>query len=175
MPRTVLQCIGVREMVYADDIYLMASSPEQLQALIDALSSCCAMLHMEISIPKTKIMVFSPVPAPAVEFSCNDSPIEQEYHFKALGPSFHPSGAVVHLISPIRSKGLWFLGCCPATAFFAAVWQEFQFAVTSIARCLGACLAVWVSSVGHARVLLLLDMLVWICSACMITTSEQPV
>jgi len=36
---------------------LMASSPEHLQALIDALSSYCAILHMEISVPKTKVMV----------------------------------------------------------------------------------------------------------------------
>ena len=39
------------------DMCLMASSPEQLQALIDALSSYCAMLHMEISVPKTKITI----------------------------------------------------------------------------------------------------------------------
>ena len=43
----------------------MASSPEQLQALIDALSSYCAMLHMEISVPKTKVMIVSPVPVSA--------------------------------------------------------------------------------------------------------------
>ncbi|DBB04078.1 TPA: hypothetical protein ACH3X1_013131 [Trebouxia sp. C0004] len=55
----------------------MASSPEHLQALIDALSSYCAILHMQISVPKTKIMVVSPVAAPAVAFSCNDNPIEQ--------------------------------------------------------------------------------------------------
>ena len=106
----MLQCIGVNEMVYADDIYLMASSPEQLQALINALSSCCAMLHMEISVPKTKIMVFSPVPAPAVAFSCNDSPIEQEYHFKALGPSFSSVGCCCAFDQPNQVKGLVVLG-----------------------------------------------------------------
>ena len=55
----------------------MASSPEHLQALIDALFSYCAALHMEISVPKTKItvispvpaLIISPVPAPAVAFS----------------------------------------------------------------------------------------------------------
>ncbi|DBA91826.1 TPA: hypothetical protein ACH3X1_015963 [Trebouxia sp. C0004] len=70
--------LRLRELVYADDICLMASSPEHLQALIDALSSYCAILHMEISILKTKVMVVSPVPAPAVAFSCNGNPVEQD-------------------------------------------------------------------------------------------------
>ncbi|DBB04441.1 TPA: hypothetical protein ACH3X1_012920 [Trebouxia sp. C0004] len=88
----------------------MASSPcEDLQALIDALSSYCAILHMGFSVPKTKIMVVSPVPAPAVACSCNDNPIEQITTFKYLGLHFHQLGAVVHLINPIRSKagGSW--------------------------------------------------------------------
>ncbi|DBA94454.1 TPA: hypothetical protein ACH3X1_002049 [Trebouxia sp. C0004] len=87
----------------------MASSPEHLQALIDALSSYCAILHMEISILKTKVMVVSPVPVPAVAFSCNGNPVEQVTTFKYLGLHFHQSGAVAHLITPIKSKagGSW--------------------------------------------------------------------
>ncbi len=63
-----IQNIRLRELVYADDICLMASSHEHLQALIDALSSYCAVLQMEVSVLKTKMMVVSPVPAPAVAF-----------------------------------------------------------------------------------------------------------
>ncbi len=104
-----IQHMRLRERVYADDICLMASSPTHLQALIDALSSYCAVLHMEVSVPKTKVMVVSPVPAPAVAFSCNDNPIEQVTTFKYLGLHFHQSGAVAHLISPIKSRagGSW--------------------------------------------------------------------
>ncbi len=104
-----IQHMRLRELVYADDICLMASSPEHLQALIDALSSYCAILHMEISVLKTKVMVVSSVPAPAVAFLCNDSPIEQITTFKYLGLHFHQSGAIVHLVTPIRSKagGFW--------------------------------------------------------------------
>ena len=54
----VLQ-MWLRELVYPDDICLLASSPEQLQALIDALAADCATLQMEISVPKTKVMVVS--------------------------------------------------------------------------------------------------------------------
>ncbi|DBA92296.1 TPA: hypothetical protein ACH3X2_003720 [Trebouxia sp. C0005] len=84
----------------------MASSPEHLQALIDALSSYCALLHMEISVPKTKVLTVSPVPVPTVAFSCNSHPVEQVTTFKYLGLHFNQSG------------------------------------------CLGACLAIWLSSVG---------------------------
>ena len=112
-----IQHMRLRELVYADDICLMASSPEHLQPLIDALSSYCAILHMEISIPKTKAIVVSPgpVPAPAVAFSCNGNAVEQVATFKYLGLHFHQSGAVVHLISPIKSK---------AGGFWAAVQQR---------------------------------------------------
>ncbi|DBB00153.1 TPA: hypothetical protein ACH3X1_016723 [Trebouxia sp. C0004] len=98
-----IQHMRLREIVYADDICLMASLPEHLQAVIDALSSYCAILHMEISVPKTEIMVVSLTHAPAVAFSCNDNPIEQVTTFKYLSLHFHQSGAVVHLISPIKS------------------------------------------------------------------------
>ncbi len=84
-----IQHMRLRELVYADDICLMASSLEQLQALIDALSSYCANLHMENSIPKTKFIAVSPVPAPAVAFSCNGNFIEQVTTFKYLGLHLH--------------------------------------------------------------------------------------
>ena len=145
------QRLRLRELVYADDICLMASSPEHLQALIDALSSYCAVLHMEISVLKTKVMIVSHVPAPAVAFSCNDNPIEQVTSFKYLGLHFHQTGAVAHLVTPNQVQGWWFLGCCPAAAFFAAMWQNHQLAFTFIAGCLGVCLAVWLSSVGYAQ------------------------
>ena len=69
-----IQHMRLRELVYADDICLMASSPEHLQALIDALSSYCAVLHMEISVPKTKVLIVSPVPVPAVAFHATAIP-----------------------------------------------------------------------------------------------------
>ena len=84
----------LRELVYADDICLLASSPEQLQALIDALAASCATLQMEISVPKTKVMVVSAVPVATLKY---------------LGLHFHQSGSIAHLVMPIRSKagGSW--------------------------------------------------------------------
>ena len=92
-----IQHMRLKELVYADDICLMASSPG-LQALIDALASYSATLRMEISVPKTKVMVVSVVPAPSVAFTCN---LEQVATFKYLGLHFHQSGAIL-LISTLR-------------------------------------------------------------------------
>ena len=99
----------LRELVYADDICLLDSSPEQLQALIDALAAYCATLHMEISVPKTKVMIVSAAPAPPQTFSCNGSPVEQVTTFKYLGLHFHQSGSIARLVEPIKSKagGSW--------------------------------------------------------------------
>ena len=59
---------------------------------------------MEISVPKTKVLIVSPVPVPAVAFPCNDNPVEQVTTFKYSGLHFDQSSAVAHLISPIKSK-----------------------------------------------------------------------
>ncbi|KAL3138694.1 hypothetical protein ABBQ32_14201 [Trebouxia sp. C0010 RCD-2024] len=104
-----IQHMRLRELVYADDICLMASSPEQLQALIDALAACCAALHMEVSVPRTKVMVVSDVPMVPVAFTCIGYPVEQVTSFKYLGLHFHQSGAISHVIHPIKAKagGSW--------------------------------------------------------------------
>ena len=101
--------LRLRELVYADDICLLTSSLEQLQALIDALAAYCATLHMEISVPKTKVMVVSAAPTPSQAFTCNGNPIEQVVTFKYLGLHFHQSGSLAHLITPIKSRagGSW--------------------------------------------------------------------
>ena len=93
----------------ADDICLLASLLEQLQALIDALAAYCTTLQMEISVPKTKVMVVSAVPAPVMTFTCNDNPVEQVATFKYLGLHFHQSRSIAHLVTPIKLKagGSW--------------------------------------------------------------------
>ena len=118
----------LRELVYADDICLLASSPGQLQALIDALAAYCTTLQMEISVPKTKVMVVSAVPAPVVTFTCNGPPVEQVATFKYLGLHFHQSGSIAHLVTPIRSKagGSWaavqrVIRCCSVAIPLACI------------------------------------------------------
>ena len=104
-----LQAMRLSDLVYADDICLMASSPEHLQALIDALGVFCNMLHMEISVAKTRVMVVSKAVCPSAVFTCNLQPIEQVQTFKYLGLHFHASGDISYLINPLRAKaaGSW--------------------------------------------------------------------
>ena len=87
----------------------MASSPEHLQALIDALAVYCATLHMGVNVAKTKVMVVSkpfvrsPPPVASV-FTCNGLPVEHVDTFKYLGLHFHLSGGISHLITPMKAK-----------------------------------------------------------------------
>lgn len=54
-----------------------------------ACTSYCAMLHMEISVPKTKVMIVLPVPVSAADCSCHGNLVEQVSTFKYLGLHFH--------------------------------------------------------------------------------------
>ena len=106
--------LRLTDLVYADEICLLAGSPQHLQALIDALVGYCAMLHMEISAAKTKVMVVSRSLTrshgpEAVVFTCNGLVVEQVDTFKYLGLHFHSSGGISHLITPLKAKaaGSW--------------------------------------------------------------------
>ena len=127
---------------------------------------------MEISVPKTKVMVVSRVPLSVAAFSCNGNLVEQVSTFKYLGLHFHESGALVHLVNPVKSK---------ADGSWAAVQRRH-----SLLQCgntvnlqLHLLQAVLVPVLQYgcqictARVLLLLIMLTLICSACMITILKQ--
>ena len=106
--------LRLTDLVYADDICLLAGSPQHLQALIDALVGYCATLHVVIGVAKTKVMVVSRslTRSPgqeAVVFTCNGLVVEQVDTFKYLGLHFHSSGGISHLITPLKAKaaGSW--------------------------------------------------------------------
>ena len=66
-------------------------------------------LHMEINVAKTKVMVVSkpsvrsPPPIAHV-FTCNGLPVERVDTFRYLGLHFHTSGGISHLITPMKAK-----------------------------------------------------------------------
>ena len=49
--------LRLTDLVYADDICLMATSAAQLQALVNALATFCQILHMQISVAKPETIV----------------------------------------------------------------------------------------------------------------------
>jgi hypothetical protein len=48
----------LRLLLYADDLALLASSPAELQQLLDALSAFCSHYDMEVNVAKTEVVVF---------------------------------------------------------------------------------------------------------------------
>ncbi len=101
--------LRLTDLVYVDDICLLAGSLEHLQALISALVGYCATLHMDISVTKTKVMAVSRSLArsPGLEaavFTCNGLLVEQVDTFKYLGLHFHSSGGISHFVTPLKAK-----------------------------------------------------------------------
>lgn len=132
----------------------------QLQALVDALGACCAALHMEISMPKTKVVVVSDVPThlPAA-FTCNGHPVEQVPSFTYLGPHAHQAGVISHAIQPIKATP------------FLTMWQGHQPTSAFVTCCSGtvpACSMLVRFGACAVRMLLLLTMLAWRCNVCMV-------
>ena len=99
-----LQSLRLADLVYADDVCLMASSPAHLQALIDALAAFFHTLHMEVNVSKTKVMIVSAAPPDPITFTCNGHIIEEVDSFRYLGLHFHASGNISHTIQPLKAK-----------------------------------------------------------------------
>lgn len=57
----------VQMLLYADDMVLMATSPEQLQQQLDLLHEFCVSQGMEVNVGKTEIVVFRKAATPPVE------------------------------------------------------------------------------------------------------------
>ena len=107
----------LRELVTLSlSMLILASSPEQLQALIDALAAYCATLQMEISVLRTKVVVVTavPTPVPVVAFTCNGNPVEQVATFKVPGTSFASIRINCAPCHANQVEGWWFLGGCSA-------------------------------------------------------------
>ena len=140
--------LRLTDLVYADDICLMASSPEHLHALIDALAIYCVTLHMEINVAKTKVMVVSKpsgrVPPPvAAVFTCSGLAVEHVDTFKYSGLHFHTSGGISRLIAPLKASGT-------AAAFPAAAWPHRSPHALTVTNHSCSCSTLQLSDMGDA-------------------------
>ena len=102
----------LRELVYADDICMIASSPEQLHALIDAFKLVFLLCYHAHGDRRPKDKSDGCLSGACTSYGvlmqyCNGNAVKQVATFKYLGLHFHQSGAVVHLIDPIKSGGSW--------------------------------------------------------------------
>ena len=84
----------VHVLLYADDLALMAETPEQLQCMLDCLADFCSACMMTVNIPKSKIVCFNrqnaPRAMPVWIYGGQKVPVVSE--FKYLGLLFHEAG-----------------------------------------------------------------------------------
>ena len=81
----------LKDLRFADDIALIADSEEDLQTLIEQVHDASKKFGMEISIPKTKAMIFSREDQLQVNINLDGTPLEQVNRFKYLGVTLTPS------------------------------------------------------------------------------------
>ena len=77
---------------FADDIDLIAGSEEELQDLTNRLEAASAKFGMEISAPKSKILVSSPHVQPTTKITLNGTVLEEVDSFKYLGSMITKDG-----------------------------------------------------------------------------------
>ncbi len=112
----------LRELVYADDICMIASSPEQLHALIDAFKLVfllCYHAHGDRR-PKDKS-------DGCLSGACTSYGVLMQWqccqagcHIQILGPPLPPVRCCCAFDRP--NQVWWLLGCCAAAAFITAMW-----------------------------------------------------
>ena len=94
----------LKDLRFADDIALIADSENDLQTLIERVHDVSKKYGMEISIPKTKNMIFSHEDQLQVNIKLDDTSLDQVNRFKYLGVTFTPSNDST---SEIKSRLLW--------------------------------------------------------------------
>jgi len=78
---------NVKVIMYADDIVLLSTCPNELQQMIDALSVYCRTWSLSVNLEKSKILVFREGPrlSRSLSWTYNNSPIEIVNEYKYLG------------------------------------------------------------------------------------------
>jgi hypothetical protein len=110
----------LHSLLYADDVVLVANSPEDLQKLIDVVDAFCRKWRMDINIKKSEVMVVGGAPCN----SCTHNPSCNPCHCPACPPplpaapppaactseceSWHCRGTRLKTVSTYKYLGIWF-------------------------------------------------------------------
>ena len=87
---TNVDCYKLKDLHFADDIALIADSENDLQTLIERVHDVSKKYGMEISIPKTKAMIFSYEDQLQVQIKLDDTSLDQVNRFKYVGVTLTP-------------------------------------------------------------------------------------
>ena len=100
--------IIISHLLWADDLVLLALSPEALQENIDILLEFCQMMGLEINVNKTKVITFNPPRSKAKthQFMLGSTPIKNVDNYCYLGIIFHKSGTFRAANAELRAKAL---------------------------------------------------------------------
>ena len=79
----------ITDLAYADDVTLMALSPQGLQRLIDLVCEFCTFMGMVVSVAKTKVMVFNIAFPGPFQWTCGAEQLEIVLDFTYLGILFN--------------------------------------------------------------------------------------
>ena len=99
-------------LLYADDLIIMATSPEALQKCITKLEQYCTKWKLEVNLKKTKVMIFNKQGSliKKHKFSYKNNMIENVREYKYLGFLFTCSGSdqtgITNLLK--QAKKAWF-------------------------------------------------------------------
>ena len=102
----------ISHLFYADDFMLMAESEEDLQILLDILSSWCTSNKMNINTDKTKIMHFLTLLVVRTDyiFTCGESQIEIVDKYRYLGILLNDTLGYDITAKYIAQSATWALG-----------------------------------------------------------------
>ncbi|KAI8500917.1 hypothetical protein Bbelb_210120 [Branchiostoma belcheri] len=88
----------INNLRFADDIARIATSPEDLQVLLDSTDSTSREYQLEISTKKTKVMAVTKAPT-QVTATCRGEQLQQVPRFKYLGSTMDQTASCSHEIS----------------------------------------------------------------------------
>ena len=97
----------ISHLLWADDLVLLALSPEALQDNVNVLVNFCQLMGLEINICKTKIVTFQPPMSKnhsEVRFFLGNQPIKNTDKYCYLGIIFHSNGSFAAANTELRLR-----------------------------------------------------------------------
>ena len=101
-------------LLFADDIALIADSPEALQTMLNTLSEWCKKWRLSINVEKTKVVHFRPHSVVKIDFNfeCLDSTIQVIEQYKYMGlmlNEYIDKGAIAKSVAKSANRALGLL------------------------------------------------------------------
>jgi hypothetical protein len=106
----LLPQVVIALLMYADDIVLMAESPDHLQLLLDVLEEFCVEQQMVVNLQKTRIVVFNDSARARNQYGplslrIGDQVVEVESEYKYLGMLLQHKNIIPNLIAAAIRRG----------------------------------------------------------------------